>query len=252
MKKSTHTIATQSFELPAFERTGVPGQAEKAFQLALDAANYFATAKHAIDDDGHLSTAGKQAKLKPLAENLWRQIFASAKNIAGEQRAIVLKTQTLYDIGSPVTPYEIAIDRERRDYWRSLGSSERIALLGVIEATPVFAPFVKSILRTPVPDLLDVEIMLLRDTFEKIRREEAPDLYALIKDDQGAVDWAERGLAHIIGISQSKGMTGITSQGVLTMAIEAGDDAAAMALGYSPDEIATEKRKQEAKRRMAA
>ena len=247
-----HTIATYSFELSSFERTGVPGEAERAFTGALGAANLFANQKRTVENDQHLSTAGKQAKLAPMSSQLWKTIFVSAKAVQGERLKIETRTAHLYDIGSPVTPYEIAIDRERRDYWRSLGSPERIALLGVIEATPVFAPFVKSILRTPVPDLLDVEIRLLRDTFEKIRREEDSDLYALIKDDQGAVDWAERGLAHIIGISQSKGMTGITSQGVLTMAIESGDGAAALALGYSPNEIAVEKRKQEAKRRMAA
>ena len=63
--------------------------------------------------------------------------------------------------------------------------------------------------------LLDSQLQIRSETIEALRRENDADLWALISDDQRALDWALRGMGHVVGISH--GLTGITHQGVLAM-----------------------------------
>lgn len=241
----SYNLAGTEIQMPDLVRTGAPGEAEHAFAVALDAANLFASQKHAVENDQHLSTTGKQAKLAPMASQLWKTIFSSAKALQGERLKIETRTAELYGIGVPTTPYQIQQDLERRTWWNAQPAANRAAFLEAVSRTPEESMLL-ALLRSPVPAFADLELRALREAFEALRRESDADLWALISDDQHALDWALRGMGHVVGISH--GLTGITRQGVLAMLVESGDIAAAVALDYSQAEIATERRIQSAKR----
>ncbi len=124
----SYNLAGTEIQMPDLVRTGAPGEAEHAFAVALDAANLFASQKHAVENDQHLSTTGKQAKLAPMASQLWKTIFSSAKALQGERLKIETRTAELYGIGVPTTPYQIQQDLERRTWWNAQPAATGCAL----------------------------------------------------------------------------------------------------------------------------
>lgn len=235
-----YTLNGQSFDLPELNRTGGPSDAVASFHKALDASNSYATAKHQINGDLALSSIGKLAKLIPLKKALWQQLASSAKAVYAARRDVETRTAALYETGAPMTPYEIAVDREIRDWWRQADTEAKNAFRHSLADGMADKKMILALLRSPVPAVLDLEMRLLREKFEELQREAAPDIWAAIEDDAAATNWAERGLAHVIAISHA--LTETTAGELLKMLVAADDFAAAVAFGFAPAQFANEKR----------
>lgn len=222
------TIGSTSFELPA-RQLATQSAAGLSYLTAVDAANLYARAKQSIENDGHLSGAGKLAKLKPLADGLWKQIFVSMENIANEGKHFDAREKRLFAVSEISTPYEVSRDREIRDWFRSLGRDETPRVIEAMKAGGEHAELVGALLRSPVPLGLDAMLTNVREVHEENCKEAAPGEYVLIEEGRASVQWAERGMGFVIGISQ--GLTERTVSEVLRLALETGHDLAAMALG---------------------
>lgn len=216
------TIGTQTFDLAD---TGPDSLPHQSLLVAVDAANTFATAKNTVMNDGHLTTQGKAAKLKPQADALWQQVFVSLENIENERLHWAGREAALYAIPAISTPYEIAMDRERRDWFRALARGDKASVIDAIKAGADHAELVAALLRSPVPLGLDGMARLVEEIHQANCRAASPDEWELIQTGRQAVATAERGMGHVVGISC--GLTERPTEVVLRLALSTGHERAA-------------------------
>lgn len=216
-------IGKNAFDLPELAGDSAP---RLFFLAALDAANSYATAKSEISADAHLSSTGKAAKLAPLADRLWQQIFVSVENIANERAHWDKREAALLDVGAPQSANEIARDQEIRAWWRHAAPEARQKIMNDVQTGPEHVEMVRAILRSPVPDSMDVEKRYFREQHDRLRRLDNAGEAVAIDSGRDAVNWANHGLQHVVGISH--GMTERPADVVLRFALKTGHEQAAV------------------------
>ena len=220
----TYKIGSGTYELPARPLVN-PTISELAYLAAFDAAATFANAKPGIINDPHLSTSGKNAKLAPMADGLWRQIFISTTNIHNESLHLDKREAELFAVPKISTPFEIAVDREIRDWFRTLKHSEKLEVLQRISSGLEQVQTVGALLRSPIPMALDQEMTLVQEAHRANRRAEFPEEWQAIKEGRDAIAWAQRGMGHVTGISG--GLTERNETEVMQLALTTGHERAA-------------------------
>ena len=220
-----YTIGAGSYELPTREISPA-NLAESSFLVANDAANTFATAKRSIVADGFLSSAGKHAKLLPLVNDLWRQVFTSTENIGNEAAYLDKRELKLFAVPEITTPFEIARDLEIRTWFRGLTRAEKSAVLERISSGQEQQHTVAALLRSPVALALDQELALVAEAHKSNCIAQNPDEWDLIQAGRESVEWAERGMGHVRGIAH--GLTERNETEVMQLALTSGHEAAAM------------------------
>lgn len=215
-------IDARAFDLPELKDDSA---SRLSFLTALDAANSYASAKHEIMGDANLSPTGKAAKLAPLADRLWMQIFVSVENVANERAHWDKREAALLDVGAPQSANEIARDQEIRAWWRHATPEAHQKIMADVQAGPEHGEMVRAILRSPVPDSVDIEKRFFRELHDKLRRLDDPAEAIAIDGGRDAVSWAYTGMQHVIGISH--GLTDRPVGVVLRLALTTGHERAA-------------------------
>lgn len=220
----TYKIGSGTYELPARPLVN-PTLSELAYLAAFDASATFANAKPGVINDPHLSTSGKNAKLAPMADGVWNRIFVSTTNIHNESLHLDKREAELFAVPKIATPYEIAVDREIRDWFRTLKHSEKLDVLQRIQTGREQQQTVAALLRSPIPMALDQEMTLVIEAHRTNRRAEFPTEWEAIKDGRDSIAWSKRGMGFVVGITG--GLTERNDGEVLTLALTTGHEQAA-------------------------
>jgi len=194
-------IASHEVELPELSQTLRDALPVVAFCALNENINAFSDEAAAIGGDPHLTDAGKSAKTAPLAERLIDRIMVAVENIEHDRAHWDKRESALLDVGAPSSANEAARDAEIRAWWRSAPVEERQRIMREVEAAPEHAELVRALLRSPVPDALDLEKRHFRLLHDQIRRIENPGEAVAIETGRTAVDWAERAMGHAVGIA---------------------------------------------------
>jgi hypothetical protein len=240
-------IATHDVDLPDLHESASNSIPVASFWAAADAANSFYSENARIRDDAFLSDAGRAAKVAPLADKLLKQILVSTENIINDSVHWNGREAALLDVGAPSSQNEIDRDREIRSWWRSAPAEVREHVMHEVEASPEHGELVRAILRSPVPDIADLEKKHFRSMHNQIRRLDNPSEAIAIETGKRAHEWAQRGMGHITGIF--KNITGRSAADICRAAISAGHEKAAThifgatAVAHAKAAIAAEQRR---------
>ena len=218
-------IATHKIDLPELPDSTTNALPVAAFWAAADAANRFHSESVRIGEDPFLSDAGKAAKILPLADQLIRQMLVSTENIINDSAHWNSREAALLDVGAPTSQNEIDRDREIRSWWRSAAPEVRERVMRDVEAGPDHGELVRAILRSPIPDVADLEKKHFRSMHNQIRRLDNPNEAVAIETGRHAHEWAQRGMGHVTGII--KNITGKSTESICRAAILAGHEKAA-------------------------
>lgn len=240
------SIGKQTFELPDLEGETLP---HLAFLTAFDAAKSFHTKKDAITGNTHLSDTGRAAQIAPLIDRLWDQILVSTENLEQERSHWNKREDELFAVGSPESSNEISRESEIRAWWRNQSADVRLKIMKDVEAGPEHAELVRALLRSPVPDSIDLEKRHFRELHNQIVRLDNPGEWMAIESGRRALDWAQRGMGHVVGISY--GATGWDGSAVLRQALKTGREMAAGVM-FDAKEVAMARNVLSAQRHMTA
>ena len=240
------TIADRTFNMPEPIRKGSDVHVACAvFHASVDAANEFAVKKRAIEINDNLSNNGKRSALEPHISALWRQISASSKKIRAERLAAEKRRADLYAVVPPANADEAATDREIRQWWRDAPKEQRNLFRNEMKEGKVDQRILLALLRSPIPAAFDLEMAAIKAAHEASVLEQKRGVAASIKDDEDAADWATRGMAHVVAHSYL--LTEMRPFGVLAMLVKSGDEAGALAMGFTDADIAEQKARASAK-----
>jgi hypothetical protein len=164
------------------------------------------TARSAIHQDPHLSSAGRAHKSRPVDEEIlgrvaagWSQVETFARHIDNREAAL-LALPTL----DPTAAAVAVEDRECRDWWRALPTEEKARMLASIDAEPEkHQRLAIALLRSPLPlAMLDGEVNFVRDVWNRGRRAGNPEEAAAIDEGRAAVAYAKEVLLHTAAVAQ--------------------------------------------------
>lgn len=240
------------------EQLGLVGTVpHNAFSLVLIQVNSLALDKAKLLDDVDLSGPGKERRLTPLYIKAWEVVcFAHAelskyRASTAQREARLLALPTL-DTSAVAVCLE---DIEARQAFRSLSPAERGEIMAAMQRDEAsaarYARLQIAVLRSPMPMLLDRETEFFRAEWIKTARLNNVGEAIAIDGEKAAANWAVRGLAQLVGILHS--LTSYSREDLLRFLIADAKRAdVAAALGFSAFDVAGEKARQEAAKRMAA
>jgi len=205
----------------------------------MDAANEFALKKRQIEVNNNLSNTGKKTALEPPISALWRQISASSKKVSSERQAADKRRADLYAVGVPATTAEAETEREIRQWWRDAPKEQRNLFREAMKTGTADQKILLALLRSPIPASFDLEMGAIKAEYERMKLEENRGAAASIKDAEDAADWAWRGMQHVIAFSYA--LTDMRPFDVLAWLLKSGDEAGAIAMGFTDADIAEQK-----------
>lgn len=233
------TIGNRTFTMPEPVRKGSDLPVYAVFHAAMDAANEFALKKRQIEVNNNLSNTGKKTALEPPISALWRQISASSKKVSSERQAADKRRADLYAVGVPATTAEAETEREIRQWWRDAPKEQRNLFREAMKTGTADQKILLALLRSPIPAAFDLEMAAIKAAHEASVLEQNRGAAATIKDAEDAADWAYRGMQHVIAFSYA--LTEMRPFDVLNMLVKAGDEAGAIAMGFTDADIAEQK-----------
>lgn len=222
--KTRFSIGKQNISLDDRDLSN-PTPAESAFLKALTESQDFSDTKYRVDTDPMLTEKGKNAKLNPLKDGVWRTILRSVEVVENERLALVKREKELFAVPPISTPFEIAMDRERRDWFRGLSVEQVAKFFQSLQAGESHAEIINSLMRSPVPLMLDMNLKFIEEIHQQNRMNMYPETWAQIEYGNASIKWAELGMAHVIGITL--GTTVRSTGDVLAFALANGFDLAA-------------------------
>lgn len=193
------TVGKQHINLPE-RNIANPGTPEKAFLTALESLQGFTRVRANIENDNLLSDAGRVAKLTPAIEGLYGIVLRSVEVVENERLALVKREKDLYAVAAITTPVQIAWDLEIRDWFRSLNDKERAKFFGVVRAGEAHEYTISALMRSPVPMGLDANLEYIESIHKENRRAMFPEDWAAIETGNAGVEWAQLGMAHVVGL----------------------------------------------------
>ncbi|SEN09934.1 hypothetical protein SAMN02800694_2768 [Luteibacter sp. UNCMF331Sha3.1] len=246
-----HVAAGTPFHLPALSDTDLAGEPAIRFAVALDAVNDLHAKTQQVQADPHLTGQGKDAQLRPHRERTLDQVAATLEALDSysgsldKREAELLRVPELHREAAA----EAIIDRELRDYWRSLDMDGRHKLLDAMNSGPEHQRLEIALLRSPYAQL-DHEIRVVRESWNRGRRIENPTEAFAIEAGRSQVEWGRRAMSHLSSITLR---TTAMGEGALKALVSAGREKAAKAFGYDQGQIEDMKRQiQIEKQRSAA
>lgn len=221
------SIGKQNIPLDNRDLTN-PTPAERAFLKALTESQDFSEVKFRVDTDPMLSAVGREAKLKPLIDGVWRTILRSVEVVENERLALVKREKDLFAVPLIATPYEIAMDLERRTWFRGLTPEQTSKFFESLRSGEQHAETVNSLMRSPVPLALDMNLKFIEEIHQQNRMALFPDTWAEIEYGNTSIEWCQMGMAHVTGITH--GTTKRSTHDVLVFAMAEGFNLAAKVL----------------------
>ena len=215
-EQTRFTIGAAGYDMPV-RVIDKPGVSELAFQVATEKANEYAAEHAQVMNDGFLSATGKEAKLGPKADALWRQIFVSYENIEGENLSLDARETALFSVGAATTANELSRDREVRDWFRGLPMPEQNKVVEQMKAGETHKEVVTALLRSPIPLCLDHLMSVVSAVHQDNRKAQFPEEAHAIESRREGVTWALRGMGFVVGIAH--GVTDRKAAAVLGLAM---------------------------------
>ena len=195
-----------TFSMPPVDTLVLIDDAARHSMTALNELDEFIGHRSKIIGDPHLTTAGKDAKLRPHAERVvdrQAQIWGSLE--AEEQRinyteAELLRVPTL-DNAHTVMGIE---DSEVRSYWRGLPPGDRMRILDQMQSEPErHTRIALALLRSPI-ELIDSEAQLVRAIWDARQRAKNPEKAMAIEVKRKAIEWGRRGTVQVASIAAAQ------------------------------------------------
>lgn len=240
------------------EQLGLVGTVpHNAFSLVLIQMNSLALDKAKLLDDVDLSGPGKERRLTPLYIKTWEVVcFAHAelskyRASTAHREARLLALPTL-ESGAVAVCLE---DIEARQWFRSLSLAERGDIMAAMQRDEAggarYRRLQIAVLRSATPMLLERETEFFRAEWIKTARLSNIGEAVAIDGEKAAANWAVRGLAQLVGILHS--LTNFSREDLLRFLVaDAKRTDVAASLGFNAFDVAGEKARQEAAKRMAA
>lgn len=192
-----------TFNMPAADGLVLVDHAARHYLSALNELDEFIGHRSKIAGDAHLSSVGRESKLRPYAEKLIDRQAQVWGSLAGEElrlnssEAELLAAPAL-DNGHTVMGIE---DSEVRNYWRSLPSGDRLKILGQMESEPErHTRIALALLRSPI-ELIDHEAQMVRAIWDARQRAKNPEKALLIDVKRKAIEYGRRGTAQVAGMA---------------------------------------------------
>ncbi len=235
-----HTAAGTPFLLPPLSDTDLAGEPAIRFSVALEAINALHATTQAVQADPHLTAEGKAARLRPDRERTLDQVAATAEALDSYEASLDRREAELLRVPElhPQNAAEAIVDRELRDYWRSLPMEQRHKLLDAMNEGPGHERLEIALLRSPYAQL-DHEIRVVRESWNRGRRIENPTEASAIDAARAQIEWGRRAMAHLTSITLR---TVAMGDGALKALVSAGREKAAKAFGYDQAQIEHMKR----------
>ena len=221
-------IGNQKFDMDDLTESAQNSLPVVSFFTALDAVKAYDLSKTEVIADTLLSDIGKTAKIEPLANKALGAVLAALEHLDTEANYLDKREAELLDVGAPMTANEIERDKEIRSWWRTVTPEQRAKIAQEVEASPAHGELVRALLRSPVPDVADLEKRYMRDLHNQIRRLENPAEAVAIENGRQALAFGERGVGHVTGIALQ--LTGRSVSDLARFAVESGKEKAAMRL----------------------
>lgn len=189
--------------LPPADELVFASQPVQAMEHALDGLGELLTTTKAVQSNPELSDIGRAKRIEPYQASALGRIARAQTIIDRHDADIASREAALLAVPKigDATPTEAILDRERRDYWRSLPPQERAQMLESINADPAGNELMLiALLRSPVPQAAH-EMQVARDVWGRVKREGNPAEAASIDAAKQASEWAKRALAHVVGLT---------------------------------------------------
>lgn len=174
-----------------------PGSLQKVGDVRL--------ALESIAGDDHLSEIGKEQKrAKPLTEGI-SHLAGAWWHVDNYEQQVARQENGLYAVPKlePTNAADAIVDREVRDWYKSLPPGERVQMLARMHKDPVAHQRVQvAMLRSPIA-LLDEDARVLGEVWRAGKRLENPAAAAAIDHSRESIDWTRRGLAQLGGLFKS-------------------------------------------------
>lgn len=245
-----YAAAGTPFHLPPLAEADVASEPAIRFSVALEVVNGLHARTQQVMADPHLTAEGKSAQLRPDRERVLDQVAATVEAIEtyadqlDAREANLLRVPELH----PQNAAEAIVDRELRDYWRSLDMEGRHNLLNAMDRGPEHQRLEIALLRSPYGQL-DHEIGMVRESWNRGRRISNPTEAFAIEAGRAQVEWGRRAMAHVSSIALR---TTAMGDGALKALLNAGRERAARAFGFAQNQIEGTKRQIEIEKQRRA
>lgn len=183
---------------------GVDAEPATYFDTALNKLDEAANHARAISADRLLSEAGKLHKMAPISTDLIGMIAGAWFMVDQFEQRIVAREKALVKLPT-IDPSHWAAateDVEIRTWWRSQALPDRLRILESFESDPESERFQMALLRSPIA-LHDIEAKRVREIWTDMKRAKNPEEAAFIDIGKASIDWAQRGIASVAGLSRS-------------------------------------------------
>lgn len=245
-----YTAAGTPFFLPPLSEPDLASEPAIRFSVALEIINDLHAKTQQVQADPHLTGQGKDAQLRPDRERTLDQVAATVEaldNYAAsldKREAELLRVPELH----PQNAAEAIIDGELRAFWRTLDMKGRHALLNAMDSGPEHQRLELALLRAPY-SVLDHEIQMVRDSWNRGRRIANPTEACAIDAGRAQVEWGRRAMAHLTSVTLRT--TGMGSSALKAL-VSAGREKAAKSFGYDQAQIEQMKRQIEVEKQRKA
>lgn len=154
--------------------------------------------------DRTLSEIGIAQRLDPRREQITKFLAGHWSNVVQYEAQFDQREQQLLKVPQlhSQNTAEAITDWELRDWWRSLGVDERANVMREMHGGPEHDRIAIAMLRSPYRQL-DIEVASIRHSWDQAARAKNPSETAAIERGRKLASWAKRGLAQVVGISQS-------------------------------------------------
>lgn len=233
-----HTAAGRPFHLPKIEMEDLLEEPAMRLKASLDTINGLHDTTKTVMADDHLSSLGKEQKLKSHREKALDLIATHVEGIEVFSEHLDKREETLLAV--PQNAAEAIIDRELRDWWRDQPNKARLAIIDQMSVGPEHKRLELALLRSPYAQA-DHELRMVRESWNRGRRLDNPAEAESISVGRRQVEWARRGMAHIAAITSLT--LGQPRESVLRGLLKAGKGSKALnAFGFTAVEVERAKR----------
>lgn len=228
-----------------------------AFSRVLLQLNMLSLDKAKLLGDAELSGQGKERRLAPLYLNAWEVVCFAHAALAKYRADTALREARLLALPT-LDSSAVAVcleDIEARQWFRSLSLAERGNIMAAMQRDEAggarYRRLQIAVLRSATPMLLERETEFFRAEWIKTARLSNVGEAVAIDGEKAAANWAVRGLAQLVGILHS--LTNFSREDLLRFLVaDAKRIDAAAALGFNAFDVAGEKARQAAAKRIGA
>jgi hypothetical protein len=238
VRAEPRSIAGRSVQLKELPARLSENSSVKLAQTVLGAVDSFANDHASISADHLLSDRGKKAKLDPLVRDTMRTIASAAAVNLGAADTLNKREAAMLAV-PPLSPGDAAgaaVDVEIRQWWRSLGTKQRVDMLEQFNKGPEHQRIEAALLRSPVA-LADPELLSIRQSWNRQARLDNASEASAIDSERYALDWSNDAISNAAAIAM---VTSAVPKSELLRMVVTGDNLmakGAYVFGFSPDQI---------------